>query len=99
METEANELINPFFSENCKLREDVLILQERVKELEDRLKKYTNSPAHKSYYESHKEEVKAKGKVYLQKLKEENPEKLKEYRRNTYLNKKKKEEREFKKLN
>ena len=92
METEANELINPLFSENCKLREDVRILEERVKELEDRLKKYTNSPAHKSYYEAHKEEVKAKGKVYLQKLKEENPEKLKEYRRNTYLNKKKKEE-------
>lgn len=92
METEANELINPLFSENCKLREDVLILQERVKELEDRLKKYTNSPAHKSYYESHKEEVKAKGKLYLQKLKKENPEKLKEYRRKTYLNKKKKEE-------
>ena len=43
METEANELINPLFSENCKLREDVRILEERVKELEDRLKKYTNS--------------------------------------------------------
>ena len=92
MEPEANELINPLFSENCKLREDVRVLEERVKELEDRLKKYTNSPAHKSYYEAQKEEVKAKGKVYLQKLKEENPEKLKEYRRKTYLNKKKKDE-------
>jgi hypothetical protein len=92
MESKDNELINPLFSENCKLREEMRILEERVKELEERLKKYTNSPAHKSYYEAHKEEVKAKGKVYLQKLKEENPEKLKEYRRKTYLNKKKKEE-------
>ena len=57
-------------------------------ELEKRLQKYTNSDGHKKYYEKNKDIVKEKGKSYLQKLKEENPEKLKEYRHTAYLNRK-----------
>jgi len=57
-------------------------------ELEKRLQKYTNSDGHKKYYEKNKDIVKEKGKTYLQKLKEENPEKLKEYRHTAYLNRK-----------
>jgi len=55
------------------------ILKQNIKQLEDKLKKYTNSNAHKEYYQEHKDEVKAKGKAYLEKLKVEDPEKLKEY--------------------
>ena len=70
------------------------LLQENQKlklkneELENKLQKYTNSDGHKRYYEKNKDIVKEKGKTYLQKLKEENPDKLKEYRRTAYLNRK-----------
>lgn len=54
------------------------------------LKKYTYGNTHKRYYEKNKERVKEGGANYLKKLKEENPEKLKEYRRTAYLKKKNK---------
>ena len=65
-------------------------LKNKVKELEDRIKKYTNSDAHKKYYEEHKTEVKKQGTAYLEKLKQENPDKIKEYRHTAYLNRKNK---------
>ncbi len=70
------------------------ILKNKVKELEERIKKYTNSDAHKKYYEEHKSEVKKQGKAYLEKLKQENPDKLKEYRHTAYLNRKNKLKKE-----
>ena len=70
------------------------ILKNKVKELEERIKKYTNSDAHKKYYEEHKSEVKKQGKAYLDKLKQENPDKLKEYRHTAYLNRKNKLKKE-----
>ena len=63
-------------------------LKKKNAELEERLKKYTNGDNHKRYYEKNKEKVMELGANYLQKLKEENPEKLKEYRRTYYLKKK-----------
>jgi hypothetical protein len=63
-------------------------LKKKNAELEERLKKYTNGDNHKRYYEKNKEKVKELGTNYIQKLKEENPEKLKEYRRTAYLNRK-----------
>ena len=65
-------------------------LKEKIIELEEHLRKYTNGNNHKKYYESNKEQVKEKGKIYLQKLKEENPEKLKEYRQRAYQKRKEK---------
>jgi hypothetical protein len=64
------------------------VLKQKNTELEERLKKYTNGNNHKRYYEKNKEKVKELGTNYIQKLKEENPEKLKEYRRTAYLNRK-----------
>ena len=64
------------------------VLKQQNKELQERLSAYTNSDSHKRYYESHSSEVKEKAKVYLGKLKETNPEKLKEYRHTAYLNRK-----------
>ena len=63
-------------------------LKKKNIELEERLKKYTNGDNHKRYYEKNKEKVMELGANYLNKLKEENPEKLKEYIRTYYLKKK-----------
>ena len=70
------------------LRKENEALKQQNKELQERLSAYTNSDSHKRYYESHSFEVKEKAKVYLGKLKETNPEKLKEYRHTAYLNRK-----------
>ena len=65
-------------------------LKQKIIELEERLKKYTNGDNHKRYYEKNKDKIKEQGTTYLKKLKEENPAKLKEYRRTYYLKKKEK---------
>ena len=70
------------------LRKENDALKQQNKELQERLSAYTNSDSHKRYYESHSTEVKEKAKVYLGKLKESNPDKLKEYRHTAYLNRK-----------
>ena len=80
-------------------RESVLIdiintLQQKIEDLEIRLKKYTNGENHKRYYEKNKNKIKETGSTYLKKLKEKNPEKIKEYSRNAYLKKKQKKDLE-----
>ena len=65
-------------------------LKERIIELEERVKKYTNSESHKRYYEKNKQQVKEKANGYLKKLAEENPDKLREYRHKAYLKQKEK---------
>lgn len=65
-------------------------LKLKNKELEEKLKTYTNSDRHKKYYKNHTEIVKEKAKKYMDKIKETNPEKLKEWRHNAYLKRKEK---------
>lgn len=65
-------------------------LKQKITELEERLKKYTNGDNHKRYYEKNKDKYKELGSNYLQKLKEENPEKLREYRQRAYQKRKEK---------
>ena len=67
--------------ENIKLKEENALLKEK-------LEKYMSQ--HKNYYENNKEIVNEKAKQRLKKLSEENPEKIKEYRRNAYLKRKEK---------
>jgi len=76
---------------NTKIKE----LKTQQVDLEQRLKKYTNGENHKRYYEKNKEKIKETGASYLQKLKTENPEKIKEYSHRAYLNQK---EKKLKKL-
>lgn len=71
-------------------KDENLMLTKRVEELELKLKKYTNGENHKRYYAKNKDKIKETGASYLQKLKKENPEKIKEYSRTAYLNKKNK---------
>jgi len=73
-----------------KLNSKILNLQKQNMDLEQHLKKYTNGENHKRYYEKNKEKIKETGASYLQKLKAENPEKIKEYSRRAYLNQKEK---------
>ena len=68
------------------LRKENDSLKQQVKEHQEQLHVYTKS--YKKYYEEHTQEVKEKAKVYLGKLKETNPEKLKEYRHTAYINRK-----------
>lgn len=75
--------ITELVKENEKLKKEII-------ELKEQLKKYTYGNTHRRYYEKNKEKVKEGGANYLKKLKEENPDKLKEYRRTAYLNKKNK---------
>ena len=61
-------------------------------ELEEKLKTYTNNERHKKYYEKNSEKVKEKAKNYMEKMKTENPDKLKEWRHTAYMNRKMKKE-------
>ena len=66
-------------------KQNILNENDKLKQL---LQNYNDS--RKNYYEKNKEIIKAKAKQGLQKLAYENPEKLKEYRRNAYLKRKEK---------
>ncbi len=84
MSKNINIDISELISENERLKKEVI-------ELKEHLKKYTFGDNHKRYYEKNKEKVKEDGAKYLQKLKEENPEKLREYWRRAYQNRKQRE--------
>ena len=74
--------------ENKKLKLEIEELKHRTNELEEKLKSYTNPTRNKKYYEKNSDVVKEKAKSYMEKIKETNPEKLKEWRHNAYLNRK-----------
>lgn len=65
-------------------------LKQRVNELEEKLKNYTNPNRNKKYYENNKDKFIESSNKRLENLKETNPDKLKEYRRNAYLKRKEK---------
>jgi hypothetical protein len=69
--------------------ENKLLKQENDK-LKKQLENYTNS--RKSYYEKNKETVNEKATLRMKKLAEENPDKLKEYRKQYYLKQKEKKQ-------
>jgi len=85
----TNDLINAVHLLK-KLNAQIKNLKTQNTELEQRLKKYTNGENHKRYYEKNKEKIKETGASYLEKLKIENPGKIKEYSHRAYLNQKKK---------
>ena len=74
--------------ENQVLREELANLKKELLDIKDRLQQYTNGTNHKKYYEKNKELIKQKAFENIKKLKETNPEKIKEYARRAYLNKK-----------
>jgi cell division septum initiation protein DivIVA len=75
-------------NEFSKLKEENEELKKKNNALEDKLKSYTNNHRHKKYYDNNTEIVKERAKNYMGKIKETNPEKLKEWRHTAYLNRK-----------
>ena len=71
-----------------KLKLEIEELKNRNNELEEKLKSYTNPTRNKKYYEKNSDAVKENAKNYIEKIKETNPEKLKEWRHQAYLNRK-----------
>jgi hypothetical protein len=71
-----------------KLKEENEELKKRIYELEERLKVYTNNNSHKKYYEKNNDIIKEKARNYMNKIKETNPDKLKEWRHNAYMKRK-----------
>ena len=71
-----------------ELLKEIIMLKEENSKLKSQLENYNNS--RKTYYEKNKEIVNEKAKERLKKLAEDNPDKLKEYRRNAYLKRKEK---------
>ena len=67
------------------------LLKKENEELRQQLNNLTDSK--RKYYEKNKDTVKEKASQRLKKIAEENPEKLKEYRRNAYLKRKEKLEK------
>jgi hypothetical protein len=70
------------------LQHEVTELKKTIETLHSQLEKYTNNERHKKYYEKNKDRIKENAKQYLNKLKEENPDKLKEYRHRAYIKRK-----------
>ena len=73
-----------------KLKLEIKELKNRNNKLEEKLKSYTNPDRNKKYYAKNSDIVKEKAKIYMEKIKETNPEKLKEWRHNAYINRKEK---------
>jgi hypothetical protein len=65
-------------------------LKKRISDLEDSLKKYKSTHRQKKYYENHAEEVVQKNKEYTKKVRESNPDKIREWNRTAYLKRKEK---------
>lgn len=76
--------------ENTQLKHENAELKQTIQELEARLKRYINNEAHKKYYENHKQEIKQQQSKYIEKLREENPDKMKEYWKRAYQKRKEK---------
>ena len=71
-----------------KLKHEIHELKNKNIELEEKLKSYTNPTRNKKYYEKNSDIVKEKAKNYMEKIKETNPGKIKEWRHQSYLNRK-----------
>jgi hypothetical protein len=82
--------MNISIDEYNTMKEEIEALKHKNAELETRLKLYTNNHRHKKYYDNNTEIVKQRAKNYMEKVKETNPEKLKEWRHTAYLNRKEK---------
>jgi regulator of replication initiation timing len=77
MNNEVNEIIK----ENNMLKIE-------IEKLKKQLESYNNS--RKSYYEKNKEIINEKAKERLKKISQENPDKIKEYAKRAYQNRKEK---------
>jgi len=78
----------PQLEEWNKFQQEFELTKQQLENYKKQLEKYTNNERNKRYYEKNKERVKENAKNYLNRLKVENPEKLKEYRHKAYIKRK-----------
>jgi hypothetical protein len=70
---------------------EIDILNNKINELTEHLKKYTSHKGSKIYYEKNKDIILEKNKEYIRTYKDNlSPEKIKEYNKTAYENRKKK---------
>lgn len=70
---------------------EIDILNNKINELTEHLKKYTSHKGSKTYYEKNKDIILEKNKEYVRTYKDNlSPEKIKEYNKKAYENRKKK---------
>jgi hypothetical protein len=87
MEEEIKELKILISQLSKRLNQITVILKEKSKENEkvtESSKESEKKGTHITFYKNHKEVVLQRNKEYIEKLKVENPEKLREYRRKAY---------------
>lgn len=77
-----------------KILKEKEALEQKVQLLEEKLNKIIHHESKQRYYETHKEEIIKNSRQWLTKVKETNPEKIKEYARRAYLKKKEKKMQE-----
>ena len=77
-------------SDEPNLINEIEKLKNENDNLKSKLKTYTNTERHKKYYENNADIVKEKAKEYMKRIKETNPEKIKEWSHNAYMKKKSK---------
>ena len=82
--------IHQLIMDNENLINKINLLEEELKKTKEQLQKYTNGNNHKTYYEKNKEIVMKKASENKKKIKETNPEKIKEYAKRAYLKRKEK---------
>jgi len=82
--------IHQLIMDNENLINKINLLEEELKKTKEQLQKYTNGNNHKTYYEKNKEIVMQKASENKKKIKETNPEKIKEYAKRAYLKRKEK---------
>jgi hypothetical protein len=89
MEEEIKELKTLISQLSKRLNQITIILKEKSKENEnEKIKEISKESekkgTHITFYKNHKEVVLQRNKEYIEKLKVENPEKLREYRKKAY---------------
>jgi len=76
--------------EMAELKRQLDEMIEKNKQLEEQLHKYQHTKHHIKYYENNSDKVKERAKNYMNKIKETDPEKIKEWRHNAYIKRKEK---------
>ena len=84
--------INNYIVEINALKNEVAELKNKNNDLQEHLKKYTNSKSKQKYYENNSNIVNEKAKIYKEKIKREDPDKIKKWAHAAYLKQKEKKQ-------
>ena len=93
---DKDEIIKELAEDNAKLKKELQATKEQLQATKEHLKKYTAPASSKVYYEKHKEEQKQRVRIYKETTNyKPTPEQKKEYNKQSYLNRKEKLKKEM----